>query len=198
MVFVIDTSCWTVQDMYSKVITMQAKNIMNHANFVCVFSFLNLRGYKAWQEHQLYEEMEENLSLKKYMINHQHRLFKEENTFTNELVPSEIYRMDRMNVSRNDKQCLVRCLFEKWKKWEEETKEVYTACVEWCVDSQLADSEKFKDLMRGVDKELKEIETHIIKLGDLDYNLLEIIMLQDEIHDKYTWKGKGEKEKEDT
>ena len=49
----------------------------------------------------------------------------------------------------------------------------------------LVDSEKFKDLMRGVDKELKEIETHIIKLKDLDYNLLEIIMLQDEIHDKY-------------
>ena len=194
----IDTSCWTIQDMYSKVITMQAKNIMNHSNLVCVFSFLNLRGYKAWQEHQLYEEMEENLSLKKYMINHQHRLFKEENTFTNELVPSEIYRMDRMNVSRNDKQCLVRCLFEKWKKWEEETKEAYAACVEWCVDSQLADSEKFKDLMRGVDKELKEIETHIIKLKDLDYNLLEIIMLQDEIHDKYAWKGKGEKEEEDT
>lgn len=183
--------------MYSKVITMQAKNIMNHSNLVCVFSFLNLRGYKAWQEHQLYEEMEENLSLKKYMINHQHRLFKEENTFTNELVPSEVYRMDRMNVSRNDKQCLVRCLFEKWKEWEEETKEVYAACVEWCVDSQLADSEKFKDLMRGVDKELKEIETHIIKLRDLDYNLLEIIMLQDEIHDKYALKGKGEKEEEE-
>lgn len=194
----IDTSCWTIQDMYSKVITMQAKNIMNHSNLVCVFSFLNLRGYKAWQEHQLYEEMEENLSLKKYMINHQHRLFKEENTFTNELVPSEVYRMDRMNVSRNDKQCLVRCLFEKWKEWEKETKEVYAACVEWCVDSQLADSEKFKDLMRGVDKELKEIESHIIKLKDLDYNLLEIIMLQDEIHDKYVWKGKGEKEEEDT
>lgn len=193
----IDTSCWTIQDMYSKVITMQAKNIMNHSNLVCVFSFLNLRGYKAWQEHQLYEEMEENLSLKKYMINHQHRLFKEENTFTNELVPSEVYRVDRMNVSRNDKQCLVRCLFEKWKEWEEETKEVYAACVEWCVDSQLADSEKFKDLMRGVDKELKEIETHIIKLKDLDYNLLEIIMLQDEIHDKYALKGKGEKEEEE-
>ena len=194
----IDTSCWTIQDMYSKVITMQAKNIMNHSNLVCVFSFLNLRGYKAWQEHQLYEEMEENLSLKKYMINHQHRLFKEENTFTNELVPSEVYRMDRMNVSRSDKQCLVRCLFEKWKEWEEETKEVYAACVEWRIDSQLADSEKFKDLMRGVDKELKEIETHIIKLKDLDYNLLEIIMLQDEIHDKYVLKGKGEKEEEDT
>ena len=26
--------------------------------------------------------------------------------------------MDRMNVSRNDKQCLVRCLFEKWKDWK--------------------------------------------------------------------------------
>lgn len=51
--------------------------------------------------------------------------------------------------------------------------------------------------MRGVDKELKEIETHIIKLKDLDYNLLEIIMLQDEIHDKYALKGKGEKEEEE-
>ena len=51
--------------------------------------------------------------------------------------------------------------------------------------------------MRGGDKGVKEIGAHIIKLKDLDYNLLEIIMLQDEIHDKYAWKGKGEKEKEE-
>ena len=46
----IDTSCWTIQTMYTKVITMQARNLMNHANLVCAFSFLNLRGYKEWQE----------------------------------------------------------------------------------------------------------------------------------------------------
>ena len=52
--------------------------------------------------------------------------------------------------------------------------------------------------MWGVDKELKGSETHINKVKDLDYNRIEIIMLQDEIHDKYAWKGKGEKEEEDT
>lgn len=194
----IDTSGWTIQTMYTKVITMQARNLMNHANLVCAFSFLNLRGYKEWQEHQLYGELEENLSLKKYMINHQHKLFKEENNFDNELIPKDIYKMDKMCVSRGDKQCLVHCLFEKWKEWEEEAKELYAACVEWCIDSQLADSEKFRELMRGTDAELKELENHLTKLKDIDYNLLEIIMMQDDIYDKYHWKGKENKEEEDT
>ena len=35
----IDTSCWTIQTMYTKVITMQARNLMNHANLVCAFLF---------------------------------------------------------------------------------------------------------------------------------------------------------------
>lgn len=192
----IDTSCWTVQDMYCKVITLQAKNIMNHSRLVDAFCFLNLRGYRAWQEHQLYEELTENLLLKRYMVNHQHKLFKEENDFGEELIPKEVYQMDKMNVSRGDKQCLIKCLFEKWRGWEEKTKELYSACVEWCIDNQYADSEKFKKLMRDVDKELKEIDEHIIKLKDLDYSLLEIIMLQDELCDKYKRKER-DKEEED-
>lgn len=192
-----DTSNWTIQAMYTKVITMQARNLMNHSNLVCAFSFLNLRGYKTWQEHQLFEELGENLSLKKYMINHQRRLFKEEGGFTNELIPADLYKMDRMGISRNDKQSLVKNLFEKWKGWEEEAKELYAACVQWCIDKQLADSEKFKCLMRDTDKELKEIDNHILKLKDLDYSLLEIIMLQDELCEKYSIR-KGDKEEEDT
>ena len=62
---------------------------------------------------------------------------------------------------------------------------------------QLADSEKFKCLMRDTDKELKEIDNHILKLKDLDYSLLEIIMLQDELCEKYSIR-KGDKEGEDT
>ena len=192
-----DTSNWTIQAMYTKVITMQARNLMNHSNLVCAFSFLNLRGYKAWQEHQLFEELGENLSLKKYMINHQRRLFKEEDGLTNELIPADLYKMDRMGISRNDKQSLVKNLFEKWKGWEEEAKGLYAACVQWCIDKQLADSEKFKCLMRDTDKELKEIDNHILKLKDLDYSLLKIIMLQDELCEKYSIR-KGDKEEEDT
>lgn len=105
--------------------------------------------------------------------------------------------MDRMGVSRNDKQSLVKNLFEKWKGREEEAKGLYAACVQWCIDKQLADSEKFKCLMRDTDKELKEIDNHILKLKDLDYSLLEIIMLQDELCDKYLFR-KGDKEEEDT
>lgn len=193
----IDTSCWTVQDMYCKVITSQVKNIMNHSKLVDAFCLLNMRGYREWQEHQLYEELTENLLLKRYMINHQHKLFKEESDFGEELVPKELYKMDKMCISRGDKQCIVKCLFEKWKEWEENTKELYAACVEWCIDNQYADSEKFKGLMRDVDKELKEIDEHIVKLKDLDYSLLDIIMLQDELYDKYHWKENGDKKEED-
>ena len=52
--------------------------------------------------------------------------------------------------------------------------------------------------MRGTDAELKELENHLTKLKDIDYNLLEIIMMQDDIYDKYHWKGKENKEEEDT
>lgn len=58
-------------------------------------------------------------------------------------------------------------------------------------------NEKFKCLMRDTDKELKEIDNHILKLKDLDYSLLEIIMLQDELYEKYSIR-KGDKEEEDT
>ena len=91
----------------------------------------------------------------------------------------------------------VKNLFEKWKGWEEEAKGLYAACVQWCIDKQLADSEKFKCLMRDTDKELKEIDNHILKLKDLDYSLLEIIMLQDELCEKYSIRN-GDKEEEDT
>ena len=51
--------------------------------------------------------------------------------------------------------------------------------------------------MRDTDKELKEIDNHILNLKDLDYSLLEIIMLQDELCEKYSIR-KGDKEEEDT
>lgn len=109
---------------------------------------------------------------------------------------SNFYKMDRMGISRNDKQSLVKNLFENGKDGKRKQKG-YTACVQWCIDKQLADSEKFKCLMRDTDKELKEIDNHILKLKDLDYSLLEIIMLQDELCEKYSIR-KGDKEEEDT
>jgi hypothetical protein len=80
---------------------------------------------------------------------------------------------------------------EKWRDWETETKEMYEEMyIEAINIKEVAAGLKIKELVCGVDKELKKADRLCLKLNAVGYNLDTITLMQDEIHDKYKEKTK--------
>lgn len=73
----------------------------------------------------------------------------------------------------------VKYCFNTWYDWELESKKIYETCYyELNELRDLSGALFVKGLVDGVNSELEEIDSVRLKLGDIEYNLSDVNMLQ--------------------
>lgn len=103
-------------------------------------------------------------------------------------LPSDFFDNNNLELPTSRKETITKSLYEFWRNWECETRQLYAACVEYSVNNQIPDSAMFIELLEDVDCEIEKLDRKMIELQDMKYDFPTILTCQKDIHDKY--KGK--------
>lgn len=179
-------------EIFQEINKRQIIALMFHDELADLYDFLGMNGFKRMHEYQYFAESAEHRGLKRYYINHHNKLLPEVDIhYDKELARLDWYRYSRMDVTSQAKKQTIESTFEKYNKWETETKQFYEDCAKKLFDmNMLADFNKVNDLIKDVDDELKRLDRLLLSLKACNFNEVYILSIQDGLHDKYKEKSK--------
>jgi hypothetical protein len=181
----------TIKEIYEKIMEHQIEGIMFHEQSSKMLDFLGFKGLKMWQEYRYFSESAEMKSINRYVINHHSMMIREGEPKDPELIPMSWYGYKREEVDNRTKQSALKDLFSRLKAWETETKTLYCDMYkEACDGNYIADAVKIRELICGVDKELKHIDKRHLEYKTVDFDLSYIMEQQWYLKDKYKKKQK--------
>lgn len=176
----------TASEIFSKLNEHQLTGMMFHEEMADYFDFLNLMGFKRMHEYHFLLETCEMRGVHRYYLNHFNRLIPDAQLTNPSVIPTSWYNYERCDVDASTKKKAIRDSFSKWRDWEESTKELYEQSYkDLCDIREVAAAMKVKELICGVDCELKGVDRMYIKLESIDYDLPTIYIEQDDLHSHY-------------
>lgn len=160
----------TVDEIFRDISKHQLTGVMFHDQMTDYFDFLNLHGYKKMQEYHAQEEMKGFRKIHTYFLNHFNKLVRDSSFENPKAIPEGWYEHKRQDVDVNTKRNAVKDAFNKWAKWESDTKKFYSEMYKALCDlNEIAAAQKVLCLVEDVDDELKWVERKQIELKSTDY-----------------------------
>ena len=182
----------TVGEIFSKIAIHMVEGMMLHDQMADYYDFLGLMGFKRMHEYHFLREAADMRGISRYYLNHYNYLVPPQSAKDPGVIPSGWYKYHRKDVDTSTKRQAIRTGMEKWCAWEESTKKMYQdSYSKLCDMGEIAAACKVKELISGVDMELKCADRLHIKLQSVDYDLCTIFLMQDEMHEAYREKEKG-------
>lgn len=174
-------------DIFSDILNHEVQGIMMHGELADYFDFLDLMGFKRLHEYQFLSECACMRGIHRYVINHYEMLPHTSNVGSaKEYIPTAFRSYKRIDVSSDAKKNAIKNCMEVWCDWETETKKFYeNYYCSLCDIHEIASALKVKEMISDVDEELKRAMRLHIKCKSLDYNLSDIFLMQDDLHDRY-------------
>lgn len=172
--------------VFNEIITHQIEGISFYNDLANLFDFYALRGYKRLFEYSALREFAEMRSTERYVINHLSKLPDTSNMQKPRDITSSWRNATRKEVSESNRKSQVRDLMTKWCDWLKEEKSLYERKFrELCNEGSIACANKVNEMVKKADCDLKYAERMWLDLSALDYDMLYIIGLQDDLHDCY-------------
>jgi hypothetical protein len=184
----------TVSEIFERVHNHQCDGVCTHDDLVEYFGFLSLNGFREMQMYQLFSENAEKKHIQDYYMKHYNQFIKQKEESESDfdsVIPTDWLSHTRFDVDKSTKARGVKNAFELWKEWETESKAVYQKAYSDLTEiGEIAAAEKIKELVTGVDDELAMIDTYILSMRSIDYDMVEIYDMQDTIERYYRKKLK--------
>ena len=181
----------TIEEIFNQIARHMVKGLMIHSQMADYFNFLGLKGYKECHEYHYYEE---NLNYKRivnYYIEHYNKLLMDLPFENPHIIPEGWLKYNRFDATSSVKQTGVQSGFDRWIEWEKETKDFLQKMFQELMSlGEIACAIELERYIKDVDKELAEAQAESLNLKSIDYNMSDIIMMQDDIHTKYKKKMK--------
>lgn len=182
----------TVNEVFEKIDSHMKEGMIFHDKMADYYDFLGLMGFKRLHEYHFFCEAAEMRGINRYYINHYNRLIKETPMTPTSVIPISWYGPERREVGTSAKRSSIKSGMDAWAEWERATKTLYEECYcALCKEEEIAAACKIKELISGVDMELKEADRLCLKLQSIDYDMPTILLMQDEMHEHYREKEKG-------
>lgn len=140
----------TCEEIYGVIDSRMVEALMFHSDMMMYFAFLGLDGYSKKHEYQYFKESKGRKCFQRFIMDRTNKIVCEHNIKNPHAIPEEWYKHTRMDVGSNILSKSVKEGFEKYKKWEEETLEmfetiasellsrghivVYSKVLEYCVE----------------------------------------------------------------
>ena len=112
----------TIDEIFSTLLAHMRKGLMIHDQISTQFAFLNLPAYQKEHRKHLYEETRNYRRLYDFYISNYEKLVPEGLIETPNLIPSNWYNHERIDVDTNTKRTAIRNIIKSWVDWETETK----------------------------------------------------------------------------
>ena len=179
----------TIDQIFSEVSAHMIEGLMIHSQLSDYFNFLGLKGYAKCHKYHFFEESCNYKKLNWYYLTHYNKLV-EENPFKNPgIIPENWYQYTRQEVSIGTKKDALQEGFNKWIKWESETKELYENMYKQLITlGEIAGAKILEQYIIDVDNELAEAKQKHLELKAIGFDLSDIIQEQDSEYKKYNKK----------
>lgn len=174
----------TNEEIFSLLDSHMIKGMMFHQQMKDYFDFLNMRGYKLLHEYRFFEESKELQDLHSYYISTYCKLITQKEVGDPEVIPTNWYRYSKTEIGPGDKYKFVLSGFDKWVKWETDTKKLYKTFYKELNDNgEYATANKILTFICEVNSELALAREMYLKVydcdGDLDYILSEQMSVEE-------------------
>lgn len=175
----------TNQEIYKKIKSRSITAIMFHQQLAEAFGFLNLHGFKRWNEYQAIKEFMEMLGIVRYNVEHNYHIIGDVDGANPKALPYEWLNYTKMDTTDSLIKSFTLESFKKWFDWETETKKLLCLYYkELTNNNDIADACKIKSLLDDVDEELKYLTRMYLNLKH-NYEDCVSLLVQEEIHNKY-------------
>lgn len=176
----------TIEEVFNQVAQRMVEGLMTHSQLADYFGFLGLDGY---QQCHIYHFFEENCNYKKierYFLDHYNKLIKDMPVQNPNIIPEDQFQYSRQQVTKEIRKEAVRAGFDKQVYQEKGTKKFYEQCYQNLIQmNEIAGAEELAKYIKDVDYELAEAVRIFLKLESIDYDMSDIMMLQDDIKKEY-------------
>lgn len=182
----------TVEEIFTTLASHMETGIKLHRDFVKVYNFLFLKGFKKCQYYHFLEETQNYYGLCHYYMDHYHKMLNNNQTGEVKVIDIAWYKYTQFEVDTNTKRNTIKNMIEQWIKWEKSTKELLQRLYqELCGLNEIAAAKEFEIYLQDVNNEIKEAEKQQLKLQAIDYDIGLIMDEQAHIYNKYSKKIKN-------
>lgn len=165
------------------------EGVMYHEEFARAYNFLGLWGFSKCQVSHCKEEKENYQCLLYYYATHYFKLIQEEEIKKPEIIPTAWYKYTAQAVDTQTKRQSVKDLMTKWINWEKETKKFYQEMRQELMSINEHAAATYLDrFIEDVTKELSHAEKKLLKFESINYDIIILYEISEEMDKKYTKK----------
>ena len=176
----------TIDEIFSHLSEHMVEGLMIHSQMSNYYNFLGLDGYKECHKYHYYSENKNYAEVCDYYLKHYNKIPMELPFNNPNVIPENWYRYKRQDVDPSIVKAGLQQGFDRWILWEKDTKATYQSFYqELCNLGEVAAAIEVKKYIKDVDDELAHAEQEQLKLKAIDYNLSDVMMMQDDIKKKY-------------
>ena len=176
----------TVDEIFSQISAHMIEGLMVHVQLSDYYGFLGLKGYQECHKYHFYDEACNSRKISEYYIAHYNKLIIDKPIANPDTIPAGWFQHKRSDVSTQTKQSSIQAGFDKWVEWETKTKKTYEVLYKELITlNEVAAACEVKKLIQDVDYELAQAEQKRLELSSIEYDMSDIIMMQDDIKKKY-------------
>ncbi len=181
----------TVEDIFNQLAQHMIEGLMIHSQMADYYNFLGLKGFKECHEYHYFEENTNYKRLVNYYIEHYNKLLVDLPFDNPHIIPDAWLKYTRFDVNTSVRKNGIQSGFERWIGWEQETKSILQNFYQELVNlGEVASAIEIKRYLKDVDVELAEAQAADLSLKARDYNMSDIMNMQDELSKKYKKKMK--------
>ena len=182
----------TINEIFTALASHMETGINVHKDFINVYNFLYLKGYKKCHEYHYLEEIQGYYNLCHYYMDHYHQMIEVAAEKPVEIIPTSWYKHTQFDVDIGTKRGAIRDLMKQWVEWEKATKELMqTLYKELCDLGEVAAAKEIEKYIRDVSEELAGAEKKWLKLETIGYDIGLIMDEQESLYKKYSNKIKN-------
>ena len=171
----------TIEEIFSGISRHMVEGLMFHSQLSDYFYFLGLNGYGNFHYKRYLQASKSYKKVSKYYLSRYGKLVAEDGFTNPKVIPEAWHRYTREDVNMSTRKTSLASGFEKWIKWERDTKDLYKNMYAETQTSDPAAAAFILDLVRDVDAELADAEQQWLELKAMDYSMPDVIMMQGEL-----------------
>lgn len=172
--------------MLSKMASHMVEGLMIHDQISQAFCYLGLYGYEKIHLHQYEEESKSYKNISRYYILRKGRPVTIGRIEDPGIINQSWFSSHRLVVKPSTRKQIISDCFERWVKWEEDTKCLYQKLYVDVLDAgEVSDAAEILTYVVDVDKELVKAQDILARLSSIDFDLVAIMDEQASVYDRF-------------
>lgn len=176
----------TIDEIFSQINQHMITGLMFHSQLADFYNFLGLKGYSKCHEYHFMEECNNHRKMVNYYLTHFNKLIVDPIIQNPQIIPEKWFKYSRQDVDMATRKSAMQLGIDKWVTWEQSTKNLYEQMYKELLEiGEVAAAAEIKCYIVDVDCELANAQQEMIEEKMIDFNISDIMTIQEDLYQKY-------------